>query len=94
MAKITKEELRRIARMSQVGVREDELDELAAQLDAVLTYAERVKEVASQVDDQAHKAVNVWRQDLVIRTNPEPILADAPEHEAHYFVVPKILDNV
>ncbi len=93
MAKITKDELLGLARMSQVGVHEDEIDGLIAQIDGVLTYAACVVEVAKKVDEVAKKAENVWRQDLVIPTNPEPIIQQAPETEAHYFVVPKILEN-
>jgi aspartyl-tRNA(Asn)/glutamyl-tRNA(Gln) amidotransferase subunit C len=93
MAKISREELLKLARISQIAVHEDEVDTMITQLDNVLSYAERVNEVVCESNAVPHKAVNRWRDDLVIPTNPEPIIAVAPEHEAHYFVVPKILDN-
>lgn len=94
MAQITKEEVLKIAQISHIKVDHDELEPLMQKLQAVLSYAERVNEIAAQQGDELpHKAVNVFREDLVIPTNPEPILAQAPEEQEHYFVVPRILEN-
>lgn len=93
MAKITKEELLKLARISQLDIPEDEIESLLAQLDSVLSYAERVKEVPFEKDDSSYGLTNVFRQDVPVQTNPESILALAPEREDDFFVVPRILES-
>ncbi|NRB21288.1 Asp-tRNA(Asn)/Glu-tRNA(Gln) amidotransferase subunit GatC [Candidatus Dependentiae bacterium] len=93
MTKISREETLHIAKISRISIHEDEIAPLMKQLDAVLSYAERVKEVASMVEEVSNKNMNVFREDVVVKTDPAPIISQAPEHEAHYFVVPAILDN-
>lgn len=91
--KMTKEELLKIAKQSAITLHEDEIESLRNQLETVLTYAARVKEVAQEEQEPSSKNINVFREDVVIRTDYEPILAQAPVREETYFVVPVILEN-
>jgi len=92
--KITKEEALKIAYISRIALKDSEIDPLIKQLEAVLSYAERVRQVAAELDDQpSNRNVNFVREDVVAKCNPNPILERAPEREENYFVVPKILDN-
>ncbi len=94
MTKISKEEIVHIARMSAIELKENEIDPLIAQIEQVLSYAQRVTQVAtSHHQEQSLKNIKVVRKDLVVSQNPEPLLAQAPQRESNYFVVPKILDN-
>ncbi len=93
MIKITKEELLKIAQISQLRLNEDEIEPLIGQIQAVLTYAERVQEVAGDIALPSNKNVNVLREDVIVRTSSQPILEQAPEREEDYFVVPKIIEN-
>jgi aspartyl-tRNA(Asn)/glutamyl-tRNA(Gln) amidotransferase subunit C len=96
MQKITKQELLTLAHLSRLQLDERDIDSLITQIDDVLTYALRVKDVAqmSNVDElSSQKNCNVFREDVVIKTNPTDILAQAPESEQNYFVVPVILDT-
>lgn len=93
MTKITQEELIKIAQMSHVDLHQDEIETLTAQLQSVLTYAERVQEVSARVAEPSVKNINIFREDVVVQTDVEPILAQAPEREGNYFVVPPILDT-
>ncbi len=93
MTKISREEILKIARMSHVDVREDEIQSLTEQLERVLSYAERVSRVAVDVEEPSTKNVNVFREDVVVKKDPAPILAQAPERAGNYFVVPKILES-
>lgn len=93
MAKITRQELLKIAQISCVELHEDEINPTLQQLENVLNYAQRVKEIAVDVEEPSSKAVNVFRADVAIKTDPEPILQLAPDREEDFFVVPKILDN-
>ena len=93
MAKISKEEVLKIARLANIDVHADEVDSLTKQLEDVLSYAERVKEVAADAEEPSNMNVNVFREDVVVKTDPEPVLSQAPEREDNFFVVPKILED-
>ena len=92
--KITKEEALKIAYISRISLKDNEIDPLIEQLEAVLSYAERVTQVADELDDQpSNRNVNFFREDVIVKCDPKPILERAPEREEDYFVVPKILDK-
>ena len=81
--------------MSRIHLQASEVEQLITQIEAVLNYASGLQEIA-----QAHSGVdalpknsNIMRPDLVIKTDSEPLLAQAPEREGNYFVVPKIIKN-
>lgn len=93
MTKISKEEVLHIARMSAIELQEHEIDPMIVQLEQMLSYAYRVTQIAAHGEESSMKNSNVMRKDLVVSQNPAPIIAQAPEHEGNYFVVPKILDN-
>ncbi len=93
MTKISRQEALKIAKSSCVGVRENEIQSLVKELEQVLSYAERVQQVAADVEEPSTKNVNVFREDVAVKKNPEAILACAPEREERYFVVPKIIEN-
>lgn len=93
MAKITQEEVLKIAQISHITLREDEVEPLMKQLESVLSYAERVQEIAAQIEEPLSKNVNVFRDDIVVHTDPETILSQAPEREENYFVVPAIIEK-
>lgn len=93
MTKISRDEVLKIAAMSNIALHEEEIDPLINQLEQVLTYAARVAQVAHCSTGAAHKNVNTFREDVIERTDAESILSCAPEREGNYFVVPKILEN-
>ncbi len=96
MHKITKEELISLAHLSRLQLTEHEVNELLGQIDEVLHYALRVKDLAQksgQLESNPLQNYNVFREDVVIKTDPKPILAQAPETDQNYFVVPVILDT-
>lgn len=93
MVKITKEDVLKIARMSNIQIHENEIDQITKNLEAVINYAARVQEVAVDVEIPSVKAVNVFRQDEVIPSIGDLVLSRAPESEAHYFVVPAIIEK-
>lgn len=93
MATVTREEVLKIAKMSKMELLEEEIAGIVQELNAVLSYAERVCEIAADVEIVETKNSNVMREDIVKPTNPQPILAQAPSTEDNYFIVPKILEN-
>lgn len=95
MALLTKDELLRLARISNVMVDEHEIPALLSQLSAVLSYAERVNAIVQHANnaDNQQKQCNVMREDVVQVTDAHPIMAQAPETDGNYFVVPMILEK-
>jgi aspartyl-tRNA(Asn)/glutamyl-tRNA(Gln) amidotransferase subunit C len=93
MTKITKEEILKIARMSHLEIQEHEIEPLRTQLESVLSYAECVQEVLSDMQDLSRKQVNVFREDVIVDNDVEPILSQAPEREGDFFVVPAIIEQ-
>jgi len=93
MTKITREELLKIAALSKVSLAEEEIPVLLKQLQDLLTYAERVGEVAAEVEEPSNKNVNVFREDVIVRTNVQPTLRQAPQVEENSFIVPKVLES-
>jgi aspartyl-tRNA(Asn)/glutamyl-tRNA(Gln) amidotransferase subunit C len=93
MSKITKEEVIKIAALSSIALEEHRLDTLLSQLESVLSYAERVREIAADIDEPITKNSNIFRDDLVIPFDAATIMKEAPEADQNYFVVPKIVDG-
>ena len=91
--KITREEILKIAEISKLKIWDNEVENVISQLEAVLSYAERVQEIAADQDEPSNKNINVTREDVIINTDSEPILKQAPESDNNYFVVPKILND-
>lgn len=92
MPYITKEELIKLANISHINLQEQDIPRLTKEIDAILSYACFLKDVAA-----GHKKVdlpqnsNIMREDVVIKTDAEALLAQAPERQENYFVVPRIL---
>jgi aspartyl-tRNA(Asn)/glutamyl-tRNA(Gln) amidotransferase subunit C len=93
MVKVTRDEVIKLAHMSQISVHENEVPGLIKELEAVLAYASGLKAIAD-----AHQGVvalpknsNVFRTDDPVQFDSRLILAQAPEREAHYFVVPVVI---
>jgi aspartyl-tRNA(Asn)/glutamyl-tRNA(Gln) amidotransferase subunit C len=95
MIKVSREEVLKIAEMARISLHESEIEQMKNNLEIVLSYAERVQEIAAGADisEPSSKSVNVFRQDIVVKTDPETILAQAVEREENYFVVPVIIEN-
>ena len=93
MIKITQEEIKKIARISNIEIYPDEMDSMAKHLQEVLEYAARVTEIAADVHVPSNKNINVVREDVISRTDTQPILEQAPKEQENYFVVPKIIQN-
>lgn len=97
MSTITREEVAHLARLARLELSDEELDQLAPQLDTILTSVASVGEVtASDVPPTSHPLplTNVFRSDEVRPgLSPEDALAGAPAVEEQRFQVPRILDE-
>lgn len=83
----------RLAHMSHIKVHDDEVEDLISKIEDVIAYASRVSEIAKDAHLPSNRRINVTREDVVIRTDAEPILEQAPDREEDYFVVPRIIET-
>jgi len=91
---IERDEVKKLAHISQLAPTEAEIGEAATVLDARLSYITILQDlVADKSQQQPDQVVahNVMRDDVVKVTDADSILALAPQSEAHYFVVPVII---
>jgi aspartyl-tRNA(Asn)/glutamyl-tRNA(Gln) amidotransferase subunit C len=88
--------VRRVARLARIAVAEDEVDSLRGELNAILAFVEQLSEVnvegvepMTSVTPMAMK----MREDKVTDGGiADDIIANAPAHEHHFFVVPKVVE--
>jgi aspartyl-tRNA(Asn)/glutamyl-tRNA(Gln) amidotransferase subunit C len=86
----------RIARLARIAVPAEELEPLAGELSRILEWIEQLNEIDTDgVPPMTSVAAMrlAWRQDRVTDGNrSEDILANAPERQDGYFVVPKVVE--
>ena len=92
---LTPADVARLGALARVRLTEEELVNLAPQLDVILASVARVTEVAgADVPPTSHALplTNVFREDVVTASlPPEDVLAAAPSTEDGRFRVPRIL---
>lgn len=95
--KISAEEIKKIALLSRLEVRDDQMEMVGKQLNDILSYMDLLSQVdVTGVKPTAHAVSmsNVMRDDV-----PQPSIANekalqnAPEQEDGYFVVPKVIQD-
>lgn len=87
---VTKEEVRKIARLAKLSVEEDELDELTAAMDEIIAFADTVNRAGDETGDfdVLHGLQNAFREDTVRPSAPqEEILSNREDGEDGYFPV-------
>ena len=93
MVQFTREELLHIAELSFLHIDDSELSQLGDQLRQTLEYIEQLDEVVIEVEQEAFRSINVFRDDKVLKSDAACLLGQAPQSEDNYFVVPTILDK-
>jgi aspartyl-tRNA(Asn)/glutamyl-tRNA(Gln) amidotransferase subunit C len=86
----------RIARLARIAVPAEELEPLAAELSHILEWIEQLNEVDTDGVPPMRSVAAMklpWREDRVIDGGrARDILANAPERQDGYFVVPKVVE--
>ena len=94
---LTHDIVRRVARLSRLKLKDEEVTKLAAELSQVLHYVDQLNELdVTNVEPMAHaiELTNVFRADEPRPSLPrEAALANAPKSDGKYFLVPPILDE-
>ena len=95
--RIDESQVRKVAKLSRLELTDAEVAEFTGQLSAILGYVEKMNELDTEnVEPLAHCLAisNVFRQDRVEESlGTEKTLANAPQRDAEFFKVPKILDD-
>lgn len=95
--KISHEEIQKIALLSRLSIKEDQMDAVGTQLNDILSYMDLISHVdVDGVQPTAHAVSmqNVMRDDVVRPSfTNEQALANAPEPENGYFKVPKVIQG-
>lgn len=95
MAEISRDEVSRIARLARIALQEDELDQIAQQLDTIVDAVSKVQQVDTDgVEPMSHlHSIDAgMRPDVEKKTLTQAQALDqAPEVDEERFVVPQIL---
>lgn len=95
--KIDEPLVRKVAKLARLELTEAEITEFTGQLSAILDYMEKMNELnTNDVEPLAHclPINNIFRRDCVKESlGTEKTLANAPQRDAEFFKVPKILDD-
>ncbi len=93
---VDNEAVKQIAYLARLGVEEDKLEETQREFNKILAWVEELGEVDTNGVEpmfSPHEENILLRNDEVIEGNQsDKILANAPEKEFGYFVVPKVVE--
>ena len=93
---VTKEDVRKIARLSRIAVPEDQLETLAEDLSGIMGWIEQLNEVDIDGVEPMTSVVAAklpMREDVVTDGNIQnQVLANAPKSDEGFFVVPKAVE--
>lgn len=94
--KLTRVEVQRVAVLARLRLTDDEEAEFTEQLDHILGYMDKLNQIDSaNIEPFSHASVatNAFREDKVTNhPNADALLANAPDRDATFFKVPKILE--
>lgn len=90
-------DIAKVARLARLALNDDELERYRRQCEVVLEHAALVQGLPTDgVPPTSHPLprTNAFREDLVTEClDREEVLAQAPERDGDFFVVPRILDE-
>jgi aspartyl-tRNA(Asn)/glutamyl-tRNA(Gln) amidotransferase subunit C len=88
--------VRRVAHLARIAVAEDEVESLQGELNAILAFVEQLAEANVEGVEPMTSVTPVtlkMREDKVTDGGiPDAIIANAPAHEHHFFLVPKVVE--
>ena len=95
--KVTENDVKVVASLSRLNIRDDEISDVTAQLDKFLTYVENLQAIDTEKIEPTTYPLpmqNIFRADEVKPSlNRELALSNAPLQEDGYFKVPRVLEE-
>lgn len=93
---VTRDDVRKVARLSRIAVSEAQLDEMAGELNGILGWIDQLNEVDVSGVEPLTSIVETrlpMRDDVVTDGDiQDQVLANAPRSEDGFFVVPKSVE--
>ena len=97
MAKITKEEVKKVAHLARLELNENEIKSHAEQLEKILKYIKQLEKIDTYdvpCTTRAIEVLNVFRKDEKKNSDCiQELLELSPSKEDNYFKVPKIINE-
>jgi aspartyl-tRNA(Asn)/glutamyl-tRNA(Gln) amidotransferase subunit C len=88
--------VRRVAHLARIAVAEGEVENLRGELNAILAFVDQLAEVQVEGIEPMTSVTPMTmktREDQVTDGGiPDAIIANAPAHEHHFFLVPKVVE--
>jgi aspartyl-tRNA(Asn)/glutamyl-tRNA(Gln) amidotransferase subunit C len=88
--------VRRVAHLARIAVAEGEVENLRGELNAILAFVEQLAEVEIEGVEPMTSVTPMtlkMRDDQVTDGGiPDTVIANAPAHEHHFFLVPKVVE--
>jgi aspartyl-tRNA(Asn)/glutamyl-tRNA(Gln) amidotransferase subunit C len=88
--------VRRIAHLARIAVADEEVEHLRGELNAILAFVEQLSEVDVAGVEPMTSVIPIEmkkrRDEVTDGGIPDDILKNAPAHDDHYFVVPKVVE--
>jgi aspartyl-tRNA(Asn)/glutamyl-tRNA(Gln) amidotransferase subunit C len=88
--------VRRIARLARIAVAEDEVEHLKGELNAMLAFVEQLQEVdvagVEPMTSVTPMAMKMRKDEVTDGGNAEAVLANAPQSEDGFYLVPKVIE--
>ncbi len=95
--KISKEEVVKVAELARLEFTDEELDRFTEQLGNILAYIQKLAELDTTGVEPTSHALDIatpLRDDRVVEwLTQEEALANAPEKEDGFFVVPQVIED-
>ena len=97
MSKITKDDVRKVASLARLSLKEEEIAAYTDQLEKILEYVAQLQKIDTKgvpPTTRAVEVINVTREDSsACSPVREEILDLGPQREGEFFRVPKILSD-
>ena len=98
--KISREDVLKVAALANLELAETEVETYRGQLDDILTYIDKLNEIdTSGIEPMAQVVAasadgSTLREDVVVRADViTEVLSGAPDPEAPYFRVPRVIEK-
>lgn len=96
MSKITDDQVKRLAALAHIGLRDDEISRLAGELDQIVGFVEKLQAVdvkGVEPTSQVTGLEDVWREDEVrpSQISQADLLKNAPEQQDGLVKVRRVL---
>ncbi|HZL32089.1 MAG TPA: Asp-tRNA(Asn)/Glu-tRNA(Gln) amidotransferase subunit GatC [Pseudolabrys sp.] len=88
--------VRRIARLARIAVKEEEVEHLKGELNAMLAFVEQLSEVnvegVEPMTSVTPMAMKMRTDEVTDGDNPAAVLGNAPRSEDGFYLVPKVIE--